>query len=212
MLVRLLAGEGVAANCYLVASEKTRRGLVIDPGVQAERIMAAIQELELSIAWIVLTHAHIDHFSGLDNLRACISAPFAAGDSTIPPDQASPRLNLPGLTFTPYQLPYPPDTILKDGDRLTIDDLELSVLLTPGHSVDSLCLYGHGAVFSGDTLFKGRIGASLPGLFPGYDYRRLKRSIREQLLSLPEETVVYPGHGDSTTIGEELRHNPMLHD
>lgn len=211
MLVRMLAGDSFAANCYIVASEATRRGLIIDPGVQAERIIETVAELHLSISCIALTHAHIDHFSALDIIRKTYNAPFAACGGDTPQASPKPRLIIPGLTFTPYQLPFPPDRVLKDGDVLTVDDLQLVVLHTPGHSSDSLCFWGHGVVFSGDTLLRRTIGAALPGLFSGHDHRQLRDSIQHKLLSLPDETIVYPGHGSSTTIGEERRLNPMLH-
>jgi len=93
-----------------------------------------------------------------------------------------------------------------DGDTIDIDDLQFSVLYTPGHSSDSISLWGHGVVFSGDTLFRRGIGATLPG----HDHKQLKQSIHEKLLTLPDETIVYPGHGAATTIGEERRLNPKL--
>jgi len=211
MFVQTLAGDSFVANCYLIVAETTRRALVLDPGVQVERIQAAVEALDLTVAGIALTHAHIDHCSGLDILRKATGAPFAAWG--IPDSQTSstPRLIIPGLTFTPYQLPFAPDRVLRDGDTLSVDDIQLTVLHTPGHSADSLCLYGHGVVFSGDTLLRRTIGAALPGLFPGHDHRQLIESIRHKLLPLPDDTIVYPGHGSPTTIGEERQLNPMLH-
>jgi len=211
MLVRMLAGDSFAANCYIVASEATRRGLIIDPGVQAERITETVAELNLSISCIALTHAHIDHFSALDIIRKTYNAPFAACGGDTSQTSPQPRLIIPGLTFTPFQLPFPPDRVLKDGDVLTVDDIQLTILHTPGHSSDSLCFWGHGVVFSGDTLLRRTIGAALPGLFSGHDHRQLRDSIQHKLLSLPDDTIVYPGHGAATTIGEERRLNPMLH-
>lgn len=211
MLVQTLAGDSFNANCYLVASETSRRCLVIDPGVQAERILAAVREGGFSVAWIVLTHAHVDHCSGLAPLREATGAPFAAyqaDDPAAPPP--APHLIIPGLSFTPFRLPFAPDRRLNDGEVLIMDDVELTVLHTPGHSADSICLHGHGVVFSGDTLMRGKIGAVLPGLFPGYDHGRLLDSIHRILLPLADETIVYPGHGRATTIGEERAHNPML--
>ena len=210
MLVTTLAGDSFAANCYIVASEATRRGLIIDPGVQAARILETVAELSLSISCMALTHAHIDHCSALDTLRKTTTAELAAYGGGEPAPPAVPRLIIPGLTFTPYQLPFSPDRLLKDGDVLTVDDIHLTVLHTPGHSADSLCFYGHGVVFSGDTLLRRTIGTALPGLFPGHDHRQLLESIHQKLLPLPDDTLVYPGHGAATTIGEERRLNPKL--
>jgi glyoxylase-like metal-dependent hydrolase (beta-lactamase superfamily II) len=100
--------------------------------------------------------------------------------------------------------------VLKDGDVVSVDDVQLTVLHTPGHSADSLCFLGPGVVFSGDTLMRRKIGVALPGLFSGHDHHQLRESIQNKLLSLPDNTIVYPGHGATTTIGEERQLNPML--
>lgn len=210
MIVETLQGESFAANCYIVASETTRRGLIIDPGVQAERIFEAIETLDITPVIIVLTHAHIDHCSALGPVKEKTGALFAACTADANQAAPAPRLIIPGLTFTPFQLPFTPDRQLLHGDTLDIDDICLSVLQTPGHSADSLCLVGHGVVFTGDTLMRGRIGESLPGLFPGYDHRQLLESIHHTILTLPDATIVYPGHGSATTIGKERFRVPPL--
>lgn len=210
MLVETVQGESFAANCYIVASETSRRGLLIDPGVQAERILEAIEILRVTPVIIVLTHAHIDHCSALGTIKEKTGALFAACATDVNQAAPAPRLIIPGLSFTPFQLPFTPDRQLNHGDTLTVDDICLTVLHTPGHSADSLCLVGHGAVFTGDTLMRGRIGASLPGLFPGYDHRQLLESIHRIILDLPDATIVYPGHGSATTIGKERLRVPPL--
>lgn len=210
MLVTILAGDAFAANCYLIASATTRRALLLDPGVQSDRILAAMEELGLSIDRIVLTHAHIDHCIALAAIRRATLAPLAVYDDSDNPPSAKPQPALPGLTFIPHRLPFPPDIKLKEGDVVRVDDVHLAVLHTPGHTTDSLCLWSHGAVFTGDTLFKGKIGATLPGLLPSYDHRQLLHSIEHKLLTLPDETIVYPGHGSPTTIGAEQKRNQML--
>jgi glyoxylase-like metal-dependent hydrolase (beta-lactamase superfamily II) len=210
MIVKMLEGDSIAANCYIVASEVTGRGMVIDPGVKAKRISNAVEELNISVSLIALTHVHIDHFSALDMVKNDTKAQLAVydtGNIKAPPE---PRQVIKGLVFVPFELPIKPDILLKDGDTIDIDDLHFSVLYTPGHSSDSVSFFGHGVVFSGDTLFRRRIGVTLPGLFPGHDHKQLKGSIHEKLLTLPDDTIVYPGHGAATTIGEERRLNPML--
>ena len=211
MIVRMLEGKPSSANTYIIAAKSGTQGLIIDPGVQAERILEHVQAMGLSIAWIVLTHAHIDHCSALDQVRKATGAPFAACVAEADAAAAQPRLIIPGLQFIPFRLPFPPDRALADGDLIAVDGLRLTVLHTPGHSPDSICLHGHGKLFSGDTLLKGRIGVALPGLFPGHDHDLLRQSITTRLLTLPDDTLVYPGHGHPTTIGEERRTNPMLH-
>ena len=210
MIVKVLEGNLLAANCYIVASETTRRGMIIDPGVKAKFITDAVEGLNISVSFIVLTHVHIDHFSALDTVKNATKAQLAAFDtSTI---KAPPKVSqvTKGLVFVPFKLPFQPDILLNDGDTIDIDDLHFSVLYTPGHSSDSVSFFGHGVVFSGDTLFRRGIGVTLPGLFPGHDHKQLKESIHEKLLILPDDTIVYPGHGAATTIGEERRLNRML--
>lgn len=205
MIIKLLEGDSFLANCYIVASATTRRAMVIDPGVQAERILATMEELDLSLAYIALTHTHLDHVSAFDSIQKKTKALFIAHNADTTTPSADPPLVIPGLTFTPYQFPFKPDRTLKDNDIVELDDLSFTVLHTPGHSADSVCYYGHGVLFSGDTLLKGKIGTVLPGLFPGHDHQQLKKSIIEKLMPLPDETLVYPGHGATTTIGAERR-------
>jgi len=210
MIIKVLEGNPLASNCYIVASETTRRGMIIDPGVKAKRISEAVEEMNISVSLISLTHVHIDHFSALDTVKNYTQAQLAVFDTSK--IKAPPVLHqgIKGLVFVPFELPIKPDLLLMDGDTIDIDDLQFSVLYTPGHSSDSISLWGHGVVFSGDTLFRRGIGATLPGLFPGHDHKQLKQSIHEKLLTLPDETIVYPGHGAATTIGEERRLNPKL--
>jgi hydroxyacylglutathione hydrolase len=210
MIVKLLAGNPLAANCYIVASETTGRGMIIDPGVKAMYISDALGELNISVSHIALTHVHIDHFSALDIIKNTTKAQLAVFDAGAIKTSPNPGQGIKGLSFIPFELPIKPDILLKDGDIIDIDDLHFSVLYTPGHSSDSISFWGHGVVFSGDTLFRRGIGATLPGLFPGYDHTQLKESIYEKLFTLPDDTIVYPGHGAPTTIGEERRLNRML--
>jgi hydroxyacylglutathione hydrolase len=210
MIVKMLEGDSIAANCYIVASETTKRGMIIDPGVKAKYISEAVEELNISISLIVLTHVHIDHFSALDTVLKNTKARLAVFDTGN--IKASPKVSqiTKGFVFIPFELPFQPDILLKDGDAIDIDDLHFTVLHTPGHSSDGISFCGHGVVFSGDTLFRRRIGVLIPGFYPGHDHKQLRESIREKLLTLPDETIVYPGHGAATTIGEERRLNPML--
>jgi glyoxylase-like metal-dependent hydrolase (beta-lactamase superfamily II) len=198
----------VAANCYLVAARAdaragTRAALVIDPGDEAEVILQAIQERRLSPALIVLTHFHFDHVQAAAGVCAATGAPLAigAGDAEAlaePPVMFGAR-GPAGLRA---------DRLLYEGDVLAVGDLEATVLATPGHSPGGISLYlpGEAAVFTGDVLFREGVGRTdLPRSAP----RDLVASIR-RLYALPDETVVYPGHGPATTIGHEKRHNPFV--
>ena len=207
MLVKMLAVGPFAANCYIVGSSATKQGLIIDPGAEADTILKTVQQTGLSISVIVITHAHIDHVGALREVRERTSAQFAIHEAEKGLLLSGPMRMLTSLGISPVKSPPRPDRMLRDGDRIGVGDLSFEVLHTPGHSAGGICLAGHGVVFSGDTLFNLGIGRTD---FPGMSYERLMKSIREKLLVLPDETIVYPGHGPPTTIGDERRGNPFL--
>jgi len=182
--------------------------MIIDPGAEAGNILKMVQQMGLSISLIVVTHAHIDHIDALRAVKERTNAQFAIHEaekellSTAPPMSVVASLGL-----SPFKSPPQPDRLLEDGDRIDVGDLHFEVLHTPGHSPGGICLSGHGVVFSGDTLFNFGIGRTD---FPGGSYEHLMKSIREKLMVLSDETIVYPGHGPATTIGDERRGNPFL--
>ncbi|MBN1862625.1 MAG: MBL fold metallo-hydrolase [Dehalococcoidales bacterium] len=195
-------------NCYIVGSEKSRQGIIIDPGDEAGLIMGRVADLRLDIKSLVLTHGHIDHVGALKAVKEATGAEMA-----IHADDAKSLRGLrgflqsvlvPGLS---YPVPPPPERLLQDGDSLDVSDLHFQVLHTPGHTPGGICLLGEGVVFTGDTLFNCSIGRSD---LPGGSYRQLIESIHTKLLVLPDNTVVYPGHGPETTIGAERAGNPFL--
>jgi len=197
-----------ATNCYIVGSEASKQGIIIDPGDEAEAILGRVADLELDIKLIVLTHGHIDHVGALKAVKEASGAEMA-----IHVDDAKSLRGLrgflqsvlvPGLS---YPVPPPPERLLQDGDSLDVSDLHFKVLHTPGHTPGGICLLGEGVVFSGDTLFNYGIGRTD---LPGGSYHRLMESIRTRLLVLPDNTIVYPGHGPETTIGAERAGNPFL--
>ncbi|MFH0913717.1 MAG: MBL fold metallo-hydrolase, partial [Chloroflexota bacterium] len=157
------------------------------------------------IKLIVLTHAHIDHIGGIAAVKGATGAKLCvhSGDSRWV--QERPLHST--LTGDSYPIVPPVDMWLKGGDTLEVSDLKFLVLHTPGHSPESICLTGHGVVFSGDTLFNLGVGRTD---FPGGSWEQLMNSIHAKLLVLPDSTVVYPGHGPETTIGDERRGNPFL--
>jgi hydroxyacylglutathione hydrolase len=206
MIYRVLQIMPFGTNCYLVASDKTRDGMVIDPAGDAARILDNTSELSLSIGLIVLTHAHPDHIGAIAQLKETTKAKFAlhAAEAGIINQYGNSQFTMFDPTFRP---PPPPDRLLTDGDSIDIGDIVFKVLHTPGHSVGGICITGYGVVFSGDTLFNMGIGRT-DG--PGGDYDLLISSIRSKLLNLPDETLVLPGHGPKTTIGWERQHNTFL--
>ena len=206
MIYRTLEIMPFGTNCYLVASEQTRDGMVIDPAGDAPRIISNIRELDLKIGLIVATHTHPDHIGAIGYVAEYTGANFAVHTAEA---EIMRRYDFSQFSaFDPtFKQPPPPDRLLKDSDIIIVGDLKFRVLHTPGHSAGGICLLGHGAVFSGDALFNMGIGRT-DG--PGGDYNLLISSIRNKLLVLPEQTVVLPGHGPKTTIGRERRSNPFL--
>jgi len=208
LIIDCLAVGPFATNCYIVGSEETKQGIIIDPGDDAAAILGRVADLGLDIKMLVLTHGHIDHVGALKAVKEATDAEMA-----IHADDAKSLRGLRGVLqsiIVPglfYPLPPPPERLLRDGDSLDVGGLHFEVLHTPGHTPGGICLLGEGVVFSGDTLFNYGIGRTD---LPGGSYHRLVESIRSRLLTLPDDTVVYPGHGPETTIGAERAGNPFL--
>ena len=181
--------------------------MIIDPGAEAKRILKTVNDLELTVPLIVVTHVHGDHVGALNPVKEATGAEFALHEAEANADLGVFSRMLSTMMGGSFSNLPEPDRLLKDGDKIDVDGLRFTVLHTPGHSAGGISLYGHGVVFSGDTLFNYGIGRTD---FPGCSYAQIMDSIQNKLMTLPEETVVYPGHGPATTIGEERRGNPFL--
>jgi len=205
MVLRRLELGSFMANCYIVGSKKTKDAMVIDPGDEAQRVLGAIGELGLKIRAIVATHAHMDHVSAVGELKAATRAEFLIHEDDAPGLKEVPYFS--SLFGESFPQPPPPDRMLKEGDTVEVGDLKFRVLHTPGHTLGGMCLAGEGVVFTGDTLFNQGIGRYD---LPGGDYEALMAAIRSRLMSLPDDTVVYPGHGPESSIGYERGYNPYL--
>jgi glyoxylase-like metal-dependent hydrolase (beta-lactamase superfamily II) len=195
-------------NCYIVGSESTGEGMIIDPAADPDFILKQVKKLNLDIKIIVATHSHPDHLMALGAVKKETGASFALHEAEPSGKRAAGASRMISLMVgSPVEPPPDPDISLKDGDIIDVGDLKFTVLHTPGHSPGGICLYGNGVVFVGDTLFNLSVGRSD---FPGCSHDVLIDSIQRKLLVMPDDTTVYPGHGPKTTIGDERRHNPFL--
>ena len=208
MILRALEVGPFASNCYIVGSEATKEGMIIDPGAEAELILDNVRQLGLSIKLIVATHAHMDHVAALREVKEATGAEFAMHEAEANGGTGQSMTRMLGMLMPGSSEPPPaPERLLRDGDLIEIGDLSFSVIHTPGHSPGGISLYGQGVLFSGDTLFNFGIGRTD---FPGCSYEELMDSIHNKLVTLPDETIVLPGHGPQTTIGAERKYNPFL--
>ncbi|PIU55297.1 MAG: MBL fold metallo-hydrolase [Chloroflexi bacterium CG07_land_8_20_14_0_80_51_10] len=210
MILKMLTVGPFMSNCYVVGSETTREGMVIDPGAEPNTILNTAREMGLEIKLIVATHSHIDHVGAVKQIREKTGAPFAMHEA----ERQSKAVEgftriLGGMMGQSFGKPPAPDRLLKEGDIIEIGDLQFKVLYIPGHSPGSIALVGHGVVFSGDTLFQFSIGRTD---FPGGSHAQLMNGIFTKLMVLPDETIVYSGHGPETTIGTERKVNPFVQD
>lgn len=194
--------------CYIVGCTKTGKCAVIDPGGDEEQILAEVKRAKLTIEYILATHGHADHVCGNRRIKEVSGAPIVMHEADavfFARSEVIKYFSMLGLEASP-----PVDIQVLDGDVITIGEVKLKVIHTPGHTPGGICFYNAPDLFTGDTLFVGGLGRSD---FPGGSERELLASIATKLLTLPPETVVWPGHGyggNRSTIGEEKRTNPYI--
>jgi glyoxylase-like metal-dependent hydrolase (beta-lactamase superfamily II) len=193
-------------NCYVVGCEEMHEGVVIDPGGHPKRILKAIERSELTIRYVLNTHCHFDHIGANAEIVTTTAALLALHPAELPILQARGGAALFGVPVKESPLP---DLELEDGQVLEVGVLRFQVLYTPGHSPGGATFYleEEGVAFDGDVLFAMGIGRTD---LPGGDWDTLMSSIREVLFGLPDETILYPGHGPETTVGQEKRSNPWV--
>jgi len=207
MIHEILPVGPLQCNCSVIGDEATREAMVIDPGDDIEDVAAILRKHNLKVKQIVITHAHIDHVGGAMKLRALTGAPILLNQN----DYA--LLKMLDMQATWVGMPAPGevkiDAELGHGGSLSAGGLSANVLHTPGHTEGSVCLYfpAEKLLIAGDTLFAGSIGRTD---LPGGSVEKIMRSLHQRVLALPDETVVIPGHGPKTTIGEEREGNPFL--
>ncbi len=203
-IVRIPAGI-YAANCYIIYSEATRDGIVVDPGGDVDDILATIKENQLQIKSIVLTHGHADHIGGIVELKKSLSIPVMVheDDKELLVDG---NKNLSSI-MAMGAIEIEPDVLLKDGDIIEFRNEKAEIIHTPGHTRGGICIKIGDNIITGDTLFAGSIGRT--DLLGG-DYDTIIQSIKEKLMIYPDEIKIFPGHGAPSTIGKERVSNPFL--
>lgn len=194
-----------AMNCYVVADEVSRRGFVVDPGDEIDRILADIKKHDLKIETILLTHGHIDHVAYAQDLKTALGVPMLIHREDLPWLE---RVEQQAMMFGLPPGPKPvADGTLAEGDEFFAGRHRFRVLHTPGHAPGHIILAGDGVAIVGDTLFAGGIGRTD---LPGGNHQVLMRSIWEKIMPLGDDVKIYPGHGPASTIGVERLHNPFL--
>lgn len=208
LLVQQLTVGMMGVCCYIVSCEATKQAAIIDPGGDEDRILDYCTRNDLQVTYIINTHGHPDHDCGNGRLKAATGAQIVlhGDDVTYFGDQRiKDYFSGLGLPASP-----PADLIVKDGDTITIGNEQLQVIHTPGHTPGGICLYSAPHCFTGDTLFVGAVGRTD---FPGGSMRQMIDAIKNRLLTLPPETIVWPGHGyggSQSTMAREAQSNPYL--
>lgn len=195
-----------ATNCYFAVNDVTREVLIIDPGASAQQLEEKVREQNLTPVAILLTHGHFDHAGAAEELAQLLDTKIYAHEAERETLE-TPALNLSG--WEGKNGTYHADNYVKDGQILELAGFRIQVIFTPGHTAGGCCYYftEQGILFSGDTLFEGSVGRTD---FPKGSASQLIRAIREKLMVLPDETAVYPGHGEMTGIGAERLGNPFI--
>ena len=207
MIHEILPVGPLQCNCSVVGDEATREAIVIDPGDEIESILAILRKHNLALKQIVVTHAHIDHVGGAMKLKALTGAPILLNEN----DTALLKMLDVQAAWLGMRSPgeVEIDRSIREGEDVEAGSLKAQVLHTPGHTEGSICLLfaPEKTLFAGDTLFAGSIGRTD---LPGGNYKKIIDSLHGKLLALPDETLVIPGHGPTTSIGEERESNPFL--
>ena len=205
MKYELIVVGSLETNCYVVYCQDSLECAVVDPGAEADRIFQLIARKSLKPALILNTHGHIDHIGANKDIKEKFNIPLyihSADSAMLGNIKQSEMAAFLGVTDSPS-----PDHLLNDGDKIKIGKSFLRVIHTPGHSPGSVCFLGDGFLLSGDTLFLGGVGRTD---LPGGSWKDIESSIKNKILTMPDEMIVLPGHGPFTTVGQEKRANPFI--
>lgn len=192
-------------NCYLIYGDETQECAVMDPGAQPEKIIQTIAAMNLKPVILINTHGHVDHVGANKDIKEKYDIPLVMHSADAPMLKSVLQSGL-GLFLGARNSP-PPDQFLSEGEELRIGTSSLKIIHTPGHSPGSLSFFCDGLLFSGDTLFCGGVGRTD---LPGGSWEEMIRSIEDKILTLPDDTVVLPGHGPHTTVAQERYNNPFI--
>lgn len=205
MAIQSFTGGAFGQNTLLVACARTRAAILIDPGAATPQLLRAVRTGEYQVEQIVLTHAHLDHIEGVAEAQRQTGAPILLHPADQPLYDGAPQQ---AEWFGMRMDPLPPvDGSLAEGEAVRFGECELAVRFTPGHAPGHVILVGDGVAIVGDCVFAGSIGRTD---LPGGDLEQLMHSIRTQILTLPDATTLFPGHGPETTVGHERVSNPFL--
>jgi glyoxylase-like metal-dependent hydrolase (beta-lactamase superfamily II) len=204
-VIRAFTGGSFGQNGFVVHCEDTREAILIDPGASVGAMLEAVRVDALMVTAIVLTHAHLDHIEGVAAAKRATRAPVHLHpDDEILYQQAPLQAQMFGVDI---EVPPPLDEYLRAREDIRIGEVALSVRYTPGHSPGHVIFVGEGVAIVGDCVFAGSIGRTD---LPGGDFQTLMNSIRREILTLPDDTILYPGHGPASTVGHEKVSNPFL--
>ncbi len=207
MIHKIFPVGPLQCNCSVIGDEATHEAMVIDPGDDIADVLEIIRENGLTVKQIVVTHAHIDHVGGAMKLRQATGAPILLNQNDY---ELLKMLDVQAAWISvPPPGPVQIDSSISTGDKVSAGSLTADVIHTPGHTEGSVCLYfpAQQKLIAGDTLFAGSIGRTD---LPGGSFKKIMSSLHEKVMALPDETIVIPGHGPATTIGEERATNPFI--
>lgn len=203
MLLRYLPTGMLGSNCYVVGN--SGEGVIIDPGSRASDIIRLVEEMKLDIKYILLTHTHIDHITSVDEIRDRFGAKVMVHEADAAA-MSDGMLNGSAL-FASSKTFRDADIFLKDGNNFEVGGMRIDIIHTPGHTPGGICVKIENSIFTGDTLFRMSVGRTDLGTG---NQRDLMNSIKNKLIVLDDSVAVYPGHGESSTIGFEKENNPFI--